>query len=363
MLRLPICIIMFEPVTQFRTFSILSLLPFCQSLTVVVAAFAMFLQCLLCVAEQICRVNGTSNGQALTAASTALKVANKNSEIVSTALEVAEESREVAEESREVATAAMYVAESKPDEETVVSIVRREIEASASSSSSTTTDSSHLHSTVLPWTLPPTVVSAYVNDHDKKSGLAFRSNWKDSIELYTKNVFVATNYLLRLKGVYVVNGQVYFDKDILPELQEKVKSKTNYDLGFIVDIISAILHGMHRGKLKQHAMLGNTPTLYRAIKDLPAEMQLREGGIYRDGGFLSTSKEKGAIHIGGTGKGWKYLFVIRSSSGYNIEKFSSKPLEQEVLFQPGQMFRITKIEKDAVDEMYGPITIVHMTEL
>ena len=91
MLRLPICIIMFEPVMQFRTFSILSLLPYCQSLTVVVAAFAMFLRCLLCVAEQICRVNGTSNGQALTVASTALKVANKNSEIVSTALEVAEE--------------------------------------------------------------------------------------------------------------------------------------------------------------------------------------------------------------------------------------------------------------------------------
>ena len=277
-------------------------------------------------------------------------------EIATEALNGAAESMKVAKSAVDIAKSANDTAKSKPSEEQVVAICRREIDAAsaavappaaaAPSSITLTIPLSHL-------------VNPYEKDSKKMSGMAFKAKWKGAVDRYTTNFFSAINYVLRLPGVYVLNNKIFFEKDALPRLAKKVKSETNYDLADIVDVISSILYGIHCGKIKPHVTKEEGQMLYRAVRDLPIDME--EGSIFCDKAFLSTSKEKGAI---APSKEWKYLFVIDGlSAGYDIEGLSSKPHEKEVFFKPWQMFRICKIEKDVADDVYGTITKIHMVAL
>lgn len=102
--------------------------------------------------------------------------------------------------------------------------------------------------------------------------------------------------------------------------------------------IKPFLNGMIWGLKEIEYFWGE---VYRGI-DIQ-DRSLRRNTYVKFQEFLSCSKRK-TTHF--TTKGFmKTLFVIQSKTGRSIEKISVHPHEQEVLFLPGTVFKVTKVEE------------------
>jgi len=84
---------------------------------------------------------------------------------------------------------------------------------------------------------------------------------------------------------------------------------------------------------------GYKGTTFRGVSK--GTYNLLEGDFFSEYKFLSSSINKKTADKYGE----KYIFIITSKNGKLVEKISLNPEENEVIFLPNTLFRITKIEK------------------
>ena len=131
----------------------------------------------------------------------------------------------------------------------------------------------------------------------------------------------------------------------------------NYDLRSFFDYkkwtkfltkIKPFLNGMIWGLKEMEYFWG---TVYRGID--VQDRTLGRNTYVKFQEFLSCSKKK-VTHF--MKKGFlKTLFVIKSKTGRCIEKISTQPHEEEVLFFPGTVFKITKVEQSGFFTSYDTV--------
>ena len=102
--------------------------------------------------------------------------------------------------------------------------------------------------------------------------------------------------------------------------------------------------------------------VYRGLTLLKSEIStFKVGEVYRDMGFMSTSKSKVIAQKFNCVHGTDYIsitLVIESKTGRDIFEFSEYPEEQEVLFLPLTGFEVLSIEKDGEKDGWEEYTIV-----
>jgi hypothetical protein len=86
----------------------------------------------------------------------------------------------------------------------------------------------------------------------------------------------------------------------------------------------------------------------RGSGNIPDMDGLKAGATFTDAGFFSTSY--------GTGFPGDLQFIVESKTGINVTPYSRHKCEQEILFLPGTMFRITEVVRK------GNTTFVGMYE-
>lgn len=119
----------------------------------------------------------------------------------------------------------------------------------------------------------------------------------------------------------------------------------------------AVYQGQPRIPAALRAMFKNKsagPPLYKGTvyrgAELPADIvaTLRPGATFSDPAFLSSSTDKERATPFSFAGSCSRLFVITSKTGLAVTLFSSVRAEQEVLFRPGTMFKITSVELNVV---------------
>ena len=102
-----------------------------------------------------------------------------------------------------------------------------------------------------------------------------------------------------------------------------------------------------------------TGRVYRGLTLDKSEISstFRVGRVYRDMGFMSTSKSKvisqkfNCLHLPlSRTENRSITLVIESKTGRDISKFSQYPEEQEVLFLPLTGFEVVSVDKDGWEE-------------
>jgi len=78
---------------------------------------------------------------------------------------------------------------------------------------------------------------------------------------------------------------------------------------------------------------------------------LKEGDVYSNDGFMSTSWDYSAPDQFYKNHPYRVKFKIESKDGRSIHKWSKYEAEEEVLFAPGSRFKITKIKKEPFDKI------------
>jgi len=103
-------------------------------------------------------------------------------------------------------------------------------------------------------------------------------------------------------------------------------------------------------------------SVFRGSNKLPEDVKkgLIEGATFQDAGFLSTSKDEDQSFLT---QDSGFFFRIQSKTGRFVAPYSRHKKEQEVLFQPNTMFRITSVKEGAQMSGFNDVTIVEMEEI
>lgn len=149
-----------------------------------------------------------------------------------------------------------------------------------------------------------------------------------TIAAYTENGY-AVNYRIR-------NGdQSDIDKQFSDNMSKALSNETNF-----------------KGQVYRGVIDNNGEVLKKA--------QQANGGTLKFDEFISTSKNKTTATSFQASNINSVLFVIKSKTGKDISKKSKAPQEEEVVFNKGKSFKVTKIE--STKGKYNTHSIIYLTE-